>query len=178
MAGCSKPAPRVDGPAQQGIAANVASTATGSSAACGRDSLHPSAAPPAEGIWTSSGSADGEHVAAMIGPAEVRAGSTFITRAIETVEPASSALVVRTRLDNASMRLELVPRYLGERVASSARTRDAGPRESAAVYALTPFVSVISYEACAGPPAVRYLRRTVDGAIARDVMLRRTGTLE
>ncbi len=128
-------------------------------------------------MWSTGDSPESARVAAMIGPAEVRAGSTVVTRTIETVEGTVIPSPVRTRLDDAVMRLEFGPRYLGERRASADRGRGADQLEAAAVYALTPLVTLVSYEACAGPPAVRYLRRDAHGGIASDAMLHRVSSL-
>lgn len=166
---CSKAAPRVDGPVQQAAGTSVAS------ADCALDSLHPSAVPPAEGMWMSEGSSGGQRVSAMIGPAEGRTGSTVLTRTIETVEEANGAPPLRARLDAAVVRVELVPRYGGESGRSSTGSHVGDGLEPAAVYALTALVSVASYEACAGvgPPAIRYLRRDARGRIVNDAILHR-----
>jgi hypothetical protein len=129
---------------------------------CWRDSIHPSAAPPAQGMWTNEGSPEARRVAALIGPPEMRAGSTVVTRAIETIEGQDS---LRARLDTAVVRLELVPRYRG-----------GDELEPAGVYAITPLVSLVSYEACTGLLAVRYLRRDPRGGVASDAMLHRVST--
>ncbi|HSQ29740.1 MAG TPA: hypothetical protein VLN49_07820, partial [Gemmatimonadaceae bacterium] len=110
-------------------------------------------------------------VAAMIGPAQVQTGSTVVTRTVETVEGADGAMPLRVRLEDAVMRLELVPRYLGAPGGLQRRSPRRDEMEPAAVYALTPLVSLASYEVCAGPPTVRYLRRDAHGRIEKDAML-------
>ena len=123
----------------------------------------------------SEGSSDGQRVSAMIGPADVRIGGTVLTRTIETVEEANGAPPLRARLDDAVVRLELVPRYAGKSGHSSTGSHVGDGLEPAAVYALTALVSVASYEACAGagPPAIRYLRRDARDRIVNDVILHR-----
>lgn len=113
----------------------------------------------------------------MIGPPEVRTGSTVVTRSIETVEGADRPAPLRSRLDTAVMRLELVPRYLGEHRDSHEPSPDADALDPAGVYVVTPLVSVVSYEGCAGLPAVRYIRRDPRGGLASDAMLRRVSNL-
>ena len=122
-------------------------------------------------MWTNDGAPEAARVAALIGPPEMRAGSTVVTRAIETIEASDSQAQLRARLDDAVVRLELVPRLAGER-ANPARP-GGDELEPAGVYAVTPLVSLVSYEACAGVSAVRYLRRDARGAIASDAMLRK-----
>lgn len=107
----------------------------------------------------------------MIGPSEVRATSTVVTRTIETVEGAGDTTPLRVRLDDAVVRLKLVPRYTGAGDGSKRHSARSDDTEPAAVYALTPLVSLASYEVCAGPPAVRYLRRDAHGRIEKDAML-------
>ena len=114
----------------------------------------------------------------MIGPPEVRTGSTVVTRSIETVEGADRPAPLRSRLDTAVMRLEFVPRYLGEHRDSVGPSPGGDDQEPAGVYVVTPLVSVVSYEGCAGLPAVRYIRRDTRGGIASDAMLRRVSTLQ
>lgn len=130
-------------------------------------------------MWTDEAASDSARVVAMIGPAEVRAGSTAVSRTIETIEGVGKTQPIRTRADAAVMHLELLPNYPadGRAVSSSTPAADR-PTEPAAAYALTPLISVVSYEACAGPPAVRYLRRNAHGGIARDAMLRRVSGLQ
>ena len=122
-------------------------------------------------MWSDIESPDSAGVVAMIGPAEVRAGSTAITRTIETIEGAGGARPTRTRVDTGVMRLELLPRY----VASGRTTSTEHATEPAAAYALSSLITVASYEACVdfNPFVVRYLRRDTKGGIARDAMLRR-----
>ena len=123
----------------------------------------------------SEGASGGQRVSAMIGPPESRTGSTLVTRTIETVEEASDVPALRARLDDAVMRVELVPPYGAKLERSSRRSHGGDHLEPAAVYALTPFVSLASYEACAGrgPAAIRYLRRDASGRIVSDAILRR-----
>jgi len=165
--GCSRaPAPAHAGESQLAVVDAVPD--------CWRDSLHPSAAPPAQGMWTNEGAPEAARVAALIGPPEMRAGSTVVTRAIETIERPDSQAQLRARLDDAVVRLELVPRFAGGKRESARSSGDE--LEPAGVYAVTPQVSLVSYEACAGLSAVRYLRRDAHGGIASDAMLRKVAT--
>ena len=128
----------------------------------------------------SEGSSQGRRVLAMIGPAEVRTGSTLVTRTIETVEGTGDAPALRARLDDAVMRVDLVPPYGTTLEAPSRRSHSRDGLEPAAVYALTPLVSLASYEACAGrgPAAIRYLRRDARGRIVNDAMLHRIPSMQ
>lgn len=116
-------------------------------------------------MWTNDAAPEAARIAALIGPPEMRAGSTIVTRTIETIEGPDSEAQLRARLDDAVVRLELVPRYRG-----------GDELEPAGAYAVTPLISLVSYEACAGLSAVRYLRRDEQGAIASDAMLRKIST--
>lgn len=111
----------------------------------------------------------------MIGPVEIRTGSTVIVRRVETVETSPEQDVeLRNRSDTAVMRLDLLPPYSSFRRRSIERDT-SGARQSAAVYAITPAVLVAAYEPCSpsGAPVIRYLRRDSRGRIAVDAMLRR-----
>lgn len=171
-AACSKPTSRVDADVQQ------SATPTLARAECMGAWLGPSAIPPDQGMWTEQESPDTNRVVAMIGPAEVRAGSTVVTRTIETIEAVGQTQSIRSRADAAVMHVEVLPRYVADRIGAGSRALRDRPTEPAAAYTLTPLVSVVSYESCAGPPAVRYLRRDARGAIARDEMLRRVSDVK
>jgi hypothetical protein len=166
---CSTSTSHVDADVQQ-------SATFASGADCLRVSLRPSALPPGDGMWMDKDAPDSTRVVAMIGPAEVRAGSTAVTRMIETIEGAGRAQAIHSRADAVVMHLELLPRYAVDRRADSHNRASADrATEPAAAYAVSTLVSVASYEACAGPIpfAVRYLRRDSHGDIAKDVMLHR-----
>jgi len=172
VAACSKSTSQIDGDVQQS-----AKPLTG--AECTRGWLRPSAIPPDQGMWTDNDPSDSMRVIAMIGPAEVRAGSTAVTRMIETIEGAGRAQPIHGRVDAAAMHLELLPRYAVDgRADMNSRGSVDRATEPAAAYALSMLISVASYEACAGPSpfAVRYLRRDAHGGIAKDVMLHRVST--
>jgi hypothetical protein len=126
-------------------------------------------------MWTSDSESSGHRISAMIGPADVRTGSTLVTRTIASVEVPRAAPALRPRLDAAVMRVELVPPYGRSVERSSRRSPPGDGLEPAAVYALTPSVSLASYEACPGlgPAAIRYLRRDGHGRIIDDAMLHR-----
>lgn len=173
-ADCSKSTAHVDGEVQQSATAMRA----GSEAGCAGGGLRPSALPPEQGMWRDSDAPDGVRVVAMIGPAEVRAGSTAVTRTIETIETiagAEKAQPIRARADAAVMHLELLPRYRLDRTASATTQRADRAAEPAAAYTLTAQITVASYDQCAGQGsfAVRYLRRDGDGRVAYDAMLHR-----
>lgn len=128
----------------------------------------------------SEGSSNGQRVSAMIGPAEVRTGSTVVTRTIETVEETSGVPALRARLDDAVVRVAFVPQYGGPPGRSHGRPHGGDDLEPAAVYALTPLVSLASYERCAGvgPPAIRYLRRDARGRTVNDAILHRMSSAQ
>src|ERR1041384_5140716 len=69
---CSKPTSRADALVQQGT--------TPARGACTGTWLSPSAIPPDPGMWTDQDAASSARVVAMIGPADVRPGSTAVTR--------------------------------------------------------------------------------------------------
>ena len=168
VAACSKSTSHLDGDVRQS-----ATPAPG--AECSRAWLRPSAVPPDQGMWTDKDPSDSMRVVAMIGPAEVRAGSTAVTRMIETIEGAGQTRSIRSRADAAVMHLELVPRYGVDGPKASSPTSADRATEPAAAYTLPSLITVASYDACAGPTpfAVRYLRRDAGGRIARDAMLHR-----
>jgi hypothetical protein len=130
-------------------------------------------------LWTDE-APQSARVVAMIGPAEVRAGSTALTRTIETIESAGQIPAIHRRVDTAVMHLELLPQYPAGATPADTGALAGRSSEPAAVYALTRAIMVASYEACAGmsPSAVRYLRRDGRGGIARDAMLHRVSTLK
>jgi hypothetical protein len=140
-------------------------------AACAANSLHPTTAAPAAGLWI-GGQPAGPQVAAMVGPAATDGERARITRRIETLEVRRRADSIRLATDTASVTLELLPPYRGTR----ARTSEDGRAGPAAVYALSPLVVLASYEPCAASddePRIRYLRRDARGGVTTDLMLRR-----
>jgi hypothetical protein len=168
--GCSKPS-HVD---------EVQSAAPFAAAVeCPRTSVVPTAVPPDQGVWTDNDGTSTDRVVAMIGPAEVRAGSTAVTRIIETMESSADVAPIRSRAEAALMHIELLPRFSAAAPGGTPSQRRSGNgTEPAAAYALTPLLSLIAYEACSGAPTVRYLRRDARGGIARDVMLHRVSALQ
>jgi hypothetical protein len=132
-------------------------------AGCGYDSVRPATGAPAEGLWVYEDRLTFHRVAAMVGPAQTSPGIAQLTRRVETLESRSGADTIRHTSDTASVRLELVPPF-------------ARP---AAVYPVSPFVLLASYEPCSpGPrePLVRYLRKDAQGQVATDVLLQREAT--
>jgi hypothetical protein len=167
---CSKSTSHLDGDVQQ------AATPISAGAECTRAWLRPSAIPPDHGMWTDKDAADSTRVVAMIGPPDVRAGSTALTRTIETIEGAGRTQPVHSRADAAEMHLELLPRYaVDERAEATSRTSVDRTTEPAAAYTISTLISLASYEACAGPSpfAVRYVRRDASGRVVHDAMLHR-----
>ena len=86
----------------------------------------------------------------MIGPTEPRTADARITRRVETVETAPSGEEIRFQIDTAAVRLEMLPVpsaavALGATEASGSTTSREQP---VAVYAITPFILLASYEPC------------------------------
>ena len=168
-AACGKASSHPEGAAKTPVVAVVSA-----SSACRPDLLRPSAVPPAEGVWSGQATkVGGGRVAVMLGPTELRGGSTIVTRSIEAIETGTQGREVRSRLDTAVVHLDLLPSYGG------AVSRQVGnaplANQPVAVYTISPRVLIAAYEACAdaGAPAIRYLRRDEQGHIAIDAMLRR-----
>lgn len=159
VAGCGKVASQTERNAK-----TVSVAGQGSS--CRTGALRPSAVPPAEGVWSFQGEGGGR-IAVMLGPTELRGGSTVVTRSVEALEAGPRGSEFRSRLDTAAMHLDVLPPY------GSAATSRA--RQPTAVYAITPRVLIAAYESCldAGSPAIRYLRRDDRGRVTVDAMLRR-----
>ena len=132
-------------------------------AGCGYDSVRPATGAPAEGLWVYENRLTFDRVAAMVGPAQTSPGSAHLTRRVETLESRSGADTIRHASDSASVRLELIPPF-------------ARP---AAVYSVSRFVLLASYEPCSPglrEPLIRYLRKDTEGQVATDVLLRREAT--
>jgi hypothetical protein len=109
----------------------------------------------------------------MLGPTELRGGSTVVTRSVEAIETGPQGRELRSRLDTAVVRLDLLPSYRRE----GSRGVGTAPlsAQPAAVYVITSRVLIAAYEPCAdaGAAAIRYLRRDDQGRIAIDAMLKR-----
>lgn len=171
-AACGKVASRPEGAAKTATA-NVAAR----SSACRGDVLRPSAVPPAEGVWslepTGEGGSGGDRIAVMLGPTELCVGSTLVTRSVEAMETGARGAELRSRLDTATVHLDVLPPYGSGAAAFAGSAALAG--QPAAVYAITPLVLIAAYESCldAGAPAIRYIRRDKRGRVAVDAMLRR-----
>ncbi len=140
---------------------------------CRGNELRPSAVPPTDGLWSFQGAGDVGRVAVMLGPTELRGGSTVLTRTVEAIETGPLGREVRSRLDTAVVHLDLLPSF------ADARSRPSGiallATEPAAAYTITPRVLIAAYVRCldAGAPVIRYLRRDERGHVAVDAMLRR-----
>ena len=159
-------------PAAQDLAVSLA-TPVRLSSVCEGDSLKPSTAAPAEGLWEDDRRAAGR-VAVMVGPTRATAGDTRLVRHIETMEVTSRGDTLRRTMD-ATVRLELLPALPGEALGDPTTTGASGNRPTAA-YALDGTVMVAAYEACptsARAPRLRYLRRDPRGHLVTDLMLHR-----
>ena len=165
-AGCGKASSQSEVAAKQTV--NVAP-----SQACRGNVLRPSALPPDEGVWSVEAAGGGGRIAVMLGPAELRGGSSVVTRSVEAVETGAQSGGLRNRVDTAVVHLDVLPPY-GSATSGTATVEDR-TGQSAAVYSITPRVLIAAYESCAGvgAPAIRYLRRDERGRVAVDVMLRR-----
>jgi len=144
--------------------------------ACAGDSLRPSAAAPAEGLWIYERPRSRERVAARIGPPRPDDRALAVTRPVETVEMSVAGDTIRHRLAAATVSLELLPAPGSATLGSGAAAGSAFGSSPAATYALTPRLHVAAYEPCATSgrgPRLRYLRRDSAGRIVADVMLRR-----
>ena len=146
-------------------------------AACAGDSLRPTVAAPAPGLWTSEPSGTGQRVAVLIGPPRSDGKTLAVMHQVESVEIDAAGDSLRSRLDDARVHLELLPppgMPTGD--ATSADTL-APFQQPTATYALSARVRVAAYEPCLTStrgPRVRYLRRDGRGGIITDVMLQRT----
>ena len=128
-------------------------------AGCESDSVRPVTVAPAAGLWGYEDPATAHRVAAMIGPVVSEAGSTRVTRTVETLESQPGTDTIRQGSDTASLHLEFIPPY-------------ARP---AAVYSIGAFVRLAAYEPCGGrqQPLIRYLRQDSAGRVTTDVLLQR-----
>ena len=169
--GCTDRSPRFDGGDERVLALMV------DASECLGAALRPSSAPPAEGVWSDQRAGQVRHVAALIGPAEIRAGATRVSRTIETIEGAAGDTGVRTRTDTAVVQLDLLPPYRDGEVGTADAQFELAPKPIA-VYALSATVLVAAYDGCSArqPPAIRYVRRDTRGRIVTDAMLRRQPT--
>ena len=144
--------------------------------ACAGDSLRPSAAAPAEGLWLYERPSSRERVAARIGPPRPDDRTLVVSRPVETMEVTGAADTIRQRLDAATVSLELLP-ALGRATLGGDGVADSTVSwHPAAAYAPSPRTRLAAYEACATSsrgPRVRYVRRDASGRIVTDVMLSR-----
>jgi hypothetical protein len=145
---------------------------------CETDSLRPSTAAPAEGLWLAEESTQARRVAVMVGSASAIEGDLRVVRRLEAIEVGVSGDTLRSESSGAAVHLELLParsaETLGVAVGDSAR-----PRHPVATYAVGPAVIVGAYEGCAmgiTTPRLRYLRRDAKGRVITDVILRRVST--
>jgi hypothetical protein len=144
--------------------------------ACVGDSLRPTVAAPAPGLWVDERPRAEGHVAVLIGPPRSDDRALAVVHPVESVEVEAAGDTLRSRLDRAIVHLELLP----PPGASADDDEKGAPRPRAqptATYALSPRVRVAAYEPCltsSRGPRIRYLRRDARGRIITDVMLRRT----
>jgi hypothetical protein len=157
-------------PARGGAAGDVA-------LACADDSLRPTVAAPAAGLWVDARPRAEGRVAVLIGPPRSDDRALAVVHQVESVEVGPAGDTLRTRLDTALVHLELLPPPGAAEDDGSAAPR-AGA-QPAATYTLSPRVRVAAYEPCitsSRGPRVRYLRRDARGRTITDVMLRRTSS--
>ena len=142
-------------PASDPVAVHLAAVDAG----CEFDSVRPVTVAPAAGLWGYEDPATSHRVAAMIGPVVSEAGSTRVTRTVESIESRPGADTIRQGSDTASLHLEFIPPY----------------SRPAAVYSIGPFVRLAAYEPCGGQqqPLIRYLRQDSAGRVTTDVLLQR-----
>jgi hypothetical protein len=142
-------------PAETVSSVNVAATDPG----CSADSVRPSTAAPAEGLWAFSDPAASHRVAARIGPTVGAAGATRVRRTVETLETRPGTDTIRYASDTASVKLEFIPPF----------------DRAAAIYAIGPLVQLAAYEPCQGhqEPLIRYVRKDATGRVTTDVLLHR-----
>jgi hypothetical protein len=142
-------------PAETVSSLNVATTDPG----CSADSVRPSTAAPAEGLWAFSDHAASHRVAVRIGPTVGTAGATRVRRTVETLETRPGTDALRYATDTASVKLEFIPPF----------------DRAAAVYAIGPLVQLAAYEPCRGhqEPLIRYVRKDTTGRVTTDVLLHR-----
>ncbi|HUQ81266.1 MAG TPA: hypothetical protein VM076_09025 [Gemmatimonadaceae bacterium] len=142
---------------------------------CAGDSLRPSTAAPAEGLWLTEGASE-RSVAVMVGPARAAAGDTRVVRRVETVEVVAVGDTLRRVADETTVRLELVPLLPGEALGDADGSASAVADVPAAAYVIGPTIMVTAYEPCATSarvPRLRYLRRDARGRPVTDVLLQR-----
>lgn len=147
------------------------------SALCVDGSASPATAAPAVGLWTGRRSGADVHVTARIGHPHVAGTiSEPVSHHVETLETRRGKPPLRTIRNRATVRLEVLPPYLGDRAPSEFSTPAAVESHPVATYALPERVILASYESCGAvdpKPLVRYLRRDEVGQIVTDVLLHR-----
>ena len=147
-------------------------------AACEADSLKPSTAAPAEGLWLAEESSQARRVAVMVGPARTMEGELRVLRRLEAIEVGTGGDTLRNETNGASVHLGLVPARSVETLGVA--VGDTGQAQHpVATYAVGPVVIVAAYEACATggtSPRLRYLRRDSRGRVVTDLMLQRVST--
>jgi len=143
---------------------------------CAGDSLRPTLAAPASGLWVYEPGRPGGKVAALIGPPRPGDSSLVVTRPVESLEVTQAGDTIRYGIAAATVSLELLPPRGGDAPPDDSPTASAGAPHSAATYAPSRWVRLASYEPCAMSPRghrIRYLRRDGEGQIVTDVMLHR-----
>ena len=145
---------------------------------CEADSLRPSTAAPAEGLWLTEESSQAERVAVMVGPARAIEGDLRVLRRLEAIEVGIRGDTLRNETNGATVHLELLPVRSVETLGAAAGDTEH-PQQPVATYAVGSAVIVAAYEACTTgvtSPRLRYLRHDSRGRVVTDVMLQRVST--
>ena len=145
---------------------------------CETDSLRPSTAAPAEGLWLADESSQARRVAVMVGPARAIEGDLRVLRRLEAIEVGTRGDTLRNETNGATVHLELLPARSAEALGVTADDTGRG-QHPVATYAVGSAVIVAAYEACTTgvtSPRLRYLRLDSRGRVVTDVMLKRVST--
>jgi hypothetical protein len=155
--------------------AGVANGALSQAPSCEGDSLRPSTAAPAEGLWLADDSSQARRIAVMVGPTRAIEGDLRVLRRLEVIEVGAGGDTVRHETTGAAVHLELVPARPAPALGAVAADA-AHPQQPVATYAVGTTVIVAAYEACATgvtSPRLRYIRHDAKGRVVTDVMLQR-----
>ena len=155
--------------------AGVANGALSQAPSCEGDSLRPSTAAPAEGLWLADDSTQARRIAVMVGPARAIEGDLRVLRRLEAIEVGAGGDTVRHETNGAAVHLDLVPARPAPALGAVAADA-AHPQQPVATYAVGTAVIVAAYEACATgvtSPRLRYIRHDAKGRVVTDVMLQR-----
>lgn len=145
---------------------------------CEADSLRPSTAAPAEGLWLAEESTQAGRVAVMVGPASAIEGDLRVLRRLEAIEIGTGGDTLRNETNGVAVHLELVPARSAETLGTAAGDT-VYAQHAVATYAVGSTVIVAAYEVCTtgvSSPRLRYLRHDSRGRVVTDVMLQRVST--